>query len=181
MRRTHRITVLAVGCALAMLLIAMALHLRGGRADGRWEEDTGIFTMLLPPDVKGGTGWGEDSFYGKYSSPAMRVSFDSGPYSMGFSGGGNTWPKAGTIQDTTIHGRPAKIGWGPSQDPQYASQMLVYFPAKDPEMIVSVFVLLTNAKEMPTARKILESVQSKPGGVPRVPSRWQRFRSWLRL
>jgi hypothetical protein len=176
MHRTRRKTVFIVGCVLALLT---ALY--GGRSDGWWEEDVGLFTISLPSDMKGEAGWGTDSFGGEYSNPAMRLSFDSGQYAPSFAGGGNDWPKSGTIQETTIHARPARIGWAPSTFGNYSYQMMAYFPRRERETTLSVFIQYRSEQDRATARKILESVKSRPNGTPRTPSVWQRFRRWLHL
>src|SRR5438552_854545 len=128
MRRSRHATGIATGCFFALILAAFARHVYGGRADGWWEEDVGTFTMLLPPDMRGESGWGEDSFGGQYSSPTMQLHFDTGMWSASLSGGGTDWPKTGTIENTTIQGRSVQIGWATSPSGPFRYQIRAYFP-----------------------------------------------------
>src|SRR6266540_2567737 len=123
---------------LVLLLTAFARHFYGGRTDGWWEEDTGTFTMLLPPDMRGEPGWGVDSFGGDYSSPSIQLSFDTGMWSPSLSGGGTDWPKTGIVENSTIRGRAVSIGWATTALGPYPYKMRAYFPRNGREDTMSI-------------------------------------------
>lgn len=170
-------TVLATTAILTVAIFALVIHSRDRLPDGWYEEDTGPFTLVLPPDMRSVPEQGIDSFVGSYQSNRIDLSFDYGMYTNDLS----DWPKNGKLEWAEVNGHKAKIATFRDPTANFPFEVGGYFLSGgkgSAGMALGLFMRCKTSEAALDARKIITSVQLHPGGW-KDRSLWQRFRHWL--
>lgn len=178
-RRPGRATVIATTAILVLVGLALSFHLRDRRTDGWWEEDTGPFTLLLPPGMHSVAEQGIDSFVGKYTSGTIDLGFDYGMYTNDLS----SWPKNGKVERVEVNGRSGKIATLHDPAADFPFEVSGYFPGDGKgshSLALGLFARCKTSEDALTARAIITSVEIHPEGW-KDRTLWQRFRRWLGL
>jgi hypothetical protein len=183
-KRSSRAAWFAIASSIALVLIAVALHIRGKVIDGWRVENTGPFSMLLPTNMYAVPVQGIDSYVGEYHSPRIELSFDYGLWSNDLS----DWPKSGVVRQSTLGGLPAKIGTCQAGalyggKPGYAYVVACYIPSTSPTMSaghLGMYAYCKSQQDAATAHRVFQSIRLHPQDWHEL-TQWQRFVRWLRL
>jgi hypothetical protein len=106
------------------------------------------FSFRAPPDLVAKPVQNEDSFGGKYDSPALELTFDYGKYSDPLE---LEYYRDWQFRNTIIDGKRAKIGW--SDD-----RLAVHFPKVEGKNKLSMFAALKQPQTRDVAEIIFRSI-----------------------
>lgn len=144
--------------ALVGFLATGILFSVSARADDTWKKiENSSFSFSVPQSFKKTDQHGIDSFVEEYVSEGIKLAFDYGIYSGGFS----DWSKETKFDDLKIDGKAARIGTKsiePHNGFLYFTQVHIKL---DGAVALDMFADCRSEKEVALAKKIFETIVFK--------------------